>query len=265
MAELQAFAPGIYPRSEELVQATRDLDRGRTTPEAVEEQVERDGAACVTAQRDAGLDLLADGMLRWQDHFRPLLGLPTGSRRARSRGSSTRTPSIARRRRASATPKLGAPLEERYLSPLPGPGSSRCRRPSRSAKGTGVTPRAMAEGVLKPQLDAPRRQSSSSSRSRSSRARSPPVPSTTFRKRSRRSAAAQGSRSGSPSAMPGRCWSRGVADLPVEGIGVDFYATHPEPTCRRASPKLLLAGVVDVRSSLLEEPLRARGLRAAPR
>ena len=36
VAELQAFAPGIYPRSEALVQATRDLDRGRTTPEAVE-------------------------------------------------------------------------------------------------------------------------------------------------------------------------------------------------------------------------------------
>jgi methionine synthase II (cobalamin-independent) len=46
---------------------------------------------------------------------------------------------------------------------------------------------------------------------------------------------------------------RGAADLPVEGIGVDFYATHltdlPE-----GFPKLLLAGVVDARSSLLEEP-----------
>ena len=32
---MRAFAPGIYPRSEALVQATRDLDRGRTSPEAV--------------------------------------------------------------------------------------------------------------------------------------------------------------------------------------------------------------------------------------
>ena len=42
MAELQAFVPGLYARSEALVQATRDLDRGRTTPEEVEQQVEAD-------------------------------------------------------------------------------------------------------------------------------------------------------------------------------------------------------------------------------
>ena len=64
MAELQAFAPGIYPRSEALVQATRDLDRGRTTQEAVDEQVERDFAELVSAQQSAGVDLLADGMMR---------------------------------------------------------------------------------------------------------------------------------------------------------------------------------------------------------
>ena len=80
---LKAFAPGIYPRSEALVQATRDLDRGRTTQEAVDEQVERDFAELVAAQQAAGVDLLTDGMLRWQDHFRPLLegadGLETGA------------------------------------------------------------------------------------------------------------------------------------------------------------------------------------------
>jgi hypothetical protein len=37
LPEIRAYAPGIYARSEELVQATRDLDRGRTTEEAVEE------------------------------------------------------------------------------------------------------------------------------------------------------------------------------------------------------------------------------------
>ena len=63
-AQLQAFAPGIYPRSEDLVQATRDLDRGRTSQEAVDEQVERDLGELVSVQQAAGLDLLADGMLR---------------------------------------------------------------------------------------------------------------------------------------------------------------------------------------------------------
>ncbi len=38
LPEISTYAPGIYARSEELVQATRDLDRGRTTEEAVEEQ-----------------------------------------------------------------------------------------------------------------------------------------------------------------------------------------------------------------------------------
>jgi len=47
---MQAFAPGIYPRSEQLVQATRDLDRGRTSPEAVDEQVERDLAELLSVQ-----------------------------------------------------------------------------------------------------------------------------------------------------------------------------------------------------------------------
>ena len=81
---MQAFAPGIYPRSEQLVQATRDLDRGRTSQEAVDEQVVRDLAELVSVQQQAGLDLLTDGMLRWQDLFRPLLeaseGLETGAR-----------------------------------------------------------------------------------------------------------------------------------------------------------------------------------------
>src|ERR1043166_9078353 len=81
---MKAFVPGIYPRSEALVQATRDLDRGRTTREAVEEQVERDLAELVSAQQATGLDLLADGMLRWQDHFRPLLEAAEGLEEAQA-------------------------------------------------------------------------------------------------------------------------------------------------------------------------------------
>jgi len=60
----------------------------------------------------------------------------------------------------------------------------------------------------------------------------------------------------------------GLADLPVDGVGVDFYATSLDavPT---DFPKQVLAGVVDARSSALEEPedvarfaetLRGRGV-----
>ena len=75
---LKAFAPGIYPRSGALVQATRDLDRGRTSQEQVDEQAERDFRELVAVQRAAGLDLLSDGLLGWQDLFRPLAEVADG-------------------------------------------------------------------------------------------------------------------------------------------------------------------------------------------
>src|SRR5438034_148007 len=153
MAELQAFAPGIYPRSEALVQATRDLDRGRTTQEAVDAQVERDLAELVSAEQAAGLDLLADGMLRWQDHFRPLLeaadGLETGAlTRFLDTNTFYRAPKAT-----SATPKLSQPVGERYVAPLPAPRLVTLPSPYALAHGTGIPPKVVAEGVLKPALD----------------------------------------------------------------------------------------------------------------
>ena len=38
--QVEAFVPGLYARSEALVQATRDLDRGRTSADAVDQQVD---------------------------------------------------------------------------------------------------------------------------------------------------------------------------------------------------------------------------------
>ena len=133
MAELQAFAPGLYPRSEALVQATRDLDRGRTTVEAVDEQVERDLAELVSVQQQAGLDLLSDGMLRWQDHFRPLLeaadGLETGAlTRFLDTNTFYRAPK-ARAGRASASRSATATSRR-----SPGRASSRSPRRSRSRR-----------------------------------------------------------------------------------------------------------------------------------
>ena len=65
-----------------------------------------------------------------------------------------------------------------------------------------------------------------------------------------------------------RVLEQGAAELPVDALGIDFYATHlgdvPE-----GFEKLLLAGVLDARSSQLEDPrelaafaanLRARGI-----
>lgn len=68
-----AYQHGIYPRSEAVVQATRDVERGRTTPDKVDEAFDADRRAYVDLQRSAGLDLVSDGLLRWQDLFRPLV------------------------------------------------------------------------------------------------------------------------------------------------------------------------------------------------
>src|SRR5919197_6282552 len=135
MRQLQAFAPGIYPRSEALVQATREVDR--------------DLAELVSAQQAAGVDLLADGMLRWQDHFRPLLeaadGLETG---ALTRFLDTNT--FYRAPRATGEPRLSQPLDARYVAPLPGPRLVTLPSPYALAHGTEVSPKTMAESVLKP-------------------------------------------------------------------------------------------------------------------
>lgn len=75
---LEAYQHGIYPRSERLVAATRDLDRGRTDAESVDGEFSRDLDRFVDAQRAAGLDHISDGMLRWQDVFRPFVEAAEG-------------------------------------------------------------------------------------------------------------------------------------------------------------------------------------------
>jgi 5-methyltetrahydropteroyltriglutamate--homocysteine methyltransferase len=247
---MQAFAPGIYPRSEALVRATRDLDRGRTTPEAVDEQFDADLEQLVEAQRGARLDLLSDGMLRWQDLFRPLLeasdGLETG---ALTRFLDTNT-FFRAPRAASAAPKLTEPLGEPYIVPLPGPRLVTLPSPFALALGTGLSPIDVAEGVLRPQIDALETDLVVLSEPFLARADDVDL--------DELSSALDILADGPPvvlqltvgDAQP--LLEQGVGQLPIEGIGVDFYATQAS-----AIPvgfgKLLVAGVVDARSSALEE------------
>jgi 5-methyltetrahydropteroyltriglutamate--homocysteine methyltransferase len=55
-----------------VVSATRGIDRGRVGADAVGRAFADDLAAFVRVQKDAGLDFFSDGLLRWQDIFRPL-------------------------------------------------------------------------------------------------------------------------------------------------------------------------------------------------
>jgi 5-methyltetrahydropteroyltriglutamate--homocysteine methyltransferase len=62
---------GPYPRSEPLVTATRDLDRGRASAEAVEQRFAEDERAVVALEDRLGFDASTGGYLRWADLFRP--------------------------------------------------------------------------------------------------------------------------------------------------------------------------------------------------
>jgi 5-methyltetrahydropteroyltriglutamate--homocysteine methyltransferase len=249
--QLQAFVPGLYARSEALVQATRDLDRGRTTPEAVDEQVERDLAELVAVQQAAGVDLLADGMLRWQDVFRPFVegadGLETGAlTRFLDTNTFYRAPSVS-----TDTPALPRALNGRYFAPLPAPRLATLPSPFALAEGTGVDPKAVAEGVLKPQIDATDAELVILEEPFLARAGSVDL--------NGLGEALEKLNGGPKLALwvtfgdAGRLFEQGLADLPVDGIGVDFYATRVN-AIPEGFDKLLLAGVLDARSSVPEDP-----------
>jgi 5-methyltetrahydropteroyltriglutamate--homocysteine methyltransferase len=247
---MQAFLTGIYPRSEQLVQATRDLDRGRTTQEAVDQQVERDLAELVSVQQHAGLDLLSDGMLRWQDLFRPLLetadGLETGAlTRFLDTNTFYRAPHAT-----TATPKLESALDERHLLPVPGRRVVTLPSPYALAQGTGVTPTAIAQSVLKPVVESLDAELVVLSEPFFGRAGASP---------SELAEPLQELAGGPKLGLQltfcdaGEALENGLADLPVDAIGVDFYLTHLDAV-PKGFDKLLLAGVVDARSSSIEDP-----------
>jgi 5-methyltetrahydropteroyltriglutamate--homocysteine methyltransferase len=246
---MRAFAPGIYPRSEALVQATRDLDRGRTTEEAVEAQGERDFRELVTVQRAAGLDLLSDGLLEWQDIFRPLAEAAEGlDARPLTRFLDTNT--FYRGVLVEGEPRLESPLAApdlpagTWVATLPSPLAF--ARAARDEVGAAK----LAANVLAPQIEAWREAGAALI------VLSEPV------------AAREGSADElvraleelpqAPLALqlPFADASRvlpALADAPVEAIGIDFYATSLDAV-PPSYPKEILAGVLDARSSALESP-----------
>ncbi len=78
---------GLYPRSESLIEKTRSYERGRSTEEDVQRQVERDTRELVQLQELYGFDTISDGSLSWQDQLRPLTkslkGVQAGTRYSR--------------------------------------------------------------------------------------------------------------------------------------------------------------------------------------
>ncbi len=70
--DVHTVLTGPCPRSEALVAATRDLDRGRARPEAVAHLYERAEADVTDLEARLGFDPLSGGYLAWDDLFRPV-------------------------------------------------------------------------------------------------------------------------------------------------------------------------------------------------
>jgi 5-methyltetrahydropteroyltriglutamate--homocysteine methyltransferase len=245
---VRAFFPGIYARSEALVQATRDLDRGRTTAEAVDEQLERDLRELAAVQDDAGLDLLSDGLLRWQDLFRPFAEAAEGlSARPLVRFLDTNT--FFRAVLVDGKPRLTEPLPApdlpagRWVATLPSPTAF-----ARAADDA-ADPRALAADVLAPQIEAYADAGLL-------------VLADPFLTRQGRVSELVQALAELPDRVPLALWLPfgdassvlgELAEAPVSAVGVDFYLT-PLDAVPEGYPKEIMAGIVDARSSAVEDP-----------
>ncbi|MGH2453958.1 MAG: hypothetical protein ACRDF5_09380 [bacterium] len=67
-----AHLSGIFPRSEELIAASRAFERGRLDADSLLLQTEEEARRLVALQEEWGFDYVTDGLLRWQDLLRPL-------------------------------------------------------------------------------------------------------------------------------------------------------------------------------------------------
>ena len=252
---MRAFAPGIYPRSEALVQATRDLERGRTSPKVVDEQGERDFQELVSVQRAADLSFLSDGMLGWQDLFRPLAEAAEGlDARPLTRFLDTNT--FYRGVLVDGEPRLRNPLPPPDLRT--GNGSGRCLRRSRSRAPLATRsrlrrwPRTSSDHRSRPGwMPAPHSSSSAS--------RLPPV------KEAQTPAARPRRAPGCAPRTPASLRRRGVDPARAHGgqrlCDRDrLYATSLD-ALPSGFPKEILAGVIDARSSGRRRSRRDRALR----
>jgi 5-methyltetrahydropteroyltriglutamate--homocysteine methyltransferase len=255
LVELKTYAPGIYPRSEALVQATRDLDRGRVSQAAVDEQLERDFRELVAVQAQAGLALLSDGMLAWQDLFRPLADRSDGlDARPLTRFLDTNT--FYRAVLVDGGPHLREPVPSpdlpagRWLATLPSPLAF--------ARATGgeASPQDLAANVLAPQIEA-----------YSDAGCALVVLADPFVAREGGVEELLSSLGELPQQTPlalqlpfgdAKPVLARLADAPVAAIGVDFYATGVD-SVPEEYPKEIMAGVIDSRSSALESPREIAG------
>ena len=83
MKTIGCYLTGILPRPEGLIETTRAYERGRISREELENAFEKATKEVIKVQLSAGLSYVIDGMLKWQDLLRPftenLNGVSVGS------------------------------------------------------------------------------------------------------------------------------------------------------------------------------------------
>jgi 5-methyltetrahydropteroyltriglutamate--homocysteine methyltransferase len=75
---VEVHLSGVFPRSEKLIDATREAVRGNLPQAEVDMVLRQDIESLVGLQEESDLDALVDGQLNWQDLFRPFNQLLTG-------------------------------------------------------------------------------------------------------------------------------------------------------------------------------------------
>jgi 5-methyltetrahydropteroyltriglutamate--homocysteine methyltransferase len=159
--DVAAYLHGIYPRSEAVVAATRDLDRGRTTSSEVDRAFAEARGDLIDLQLAVGLDYVSDGMLRWQDIFRPLAEAAEGLE-PRTLVRWFDNNSFFRAPRVTASPRLDGRAPEIFDEepPLPSPRAATLPSPylfSRAVETDGDRDRllsALARDLLAPAASA---------------------------------------------------------------------------------------------------------------
>ena len=138
-------------------------------------------------------------------------------------------------------------MNGQYFAPLPAPRLVTLPSPFALAQGTGLAPKAVAEGVLRPQLDAVDAELVVLEEPFLARAESVDLNGVgeALEKLGGGPKLALWLTFGDAQAL----FEQGLADLPVDAIGVDFYATTVD-AIPEGFDKLLLAGVLDARSSV---------------
>lgn len=214
------------------------------------DQRESDFRELLSVQEQAGLDLFSDGMLSWQDLFRPL-GEAADGLEARPLTRFLDTNTFYRAVLVDGEPRLRTPLPApdlpagRWVGTLPSPYAF-----ARAADGR-VSARALATNVVGPQIEAWAEAGCALV-----------VLSEPFLAREGEAGEAIAALTELPDSVPLALQlvfgdsSRLLDDLaeaPIAAVGIDFYLT-PADALPEDYPQEVLAGVVDARSSALEDP-----------